>query len=846
MRQRLYQFGIALCCLTTTNSTHAQIVQDTTLNSSVTTQGNISTITGGTQAGSNLFHSFDQFSVSNGNTAYFNNTIDIQNIISRVTGLSTSNIEGTIQANGTANLFLLNPNGIIFGSNASLNIGGSFLASTASSLTFADSTEFSATAHQTTPLLTISVPIGLQFNGTVGSIRNQSTTRGSDSTGEEYAVGLQVQLGKTLALVGGEVLLEGGYLTAEAGRIELGGVAGTGWVSLNPTAQGWVLGYEGVQNFRDIRLSQGASVDISGQESGGIQVQGRRVILTEGSQIISRNFGSEPGGTLTVTASDSVELSGTSPDGRSSGLFSLTQSASRAGDITINTGQLIVQNRAGVSTETQPASTGGGGNLTIVATESVNLVDSYLSTQTSGIGNAGGLKIETEQLVVRDGALVSASTLEQGNGGNILINASSVDISGVNSQGFSSAFLTFTLGAGQGGNITIDTRDFRVADGALMNALIFAEGNGGNITVNTETFAAVNGGQLVTTTRATSPNGGNAGNIIVNATDSIILSGSDRTFAERIAQFPTSVANEGATSGLFANTSERSTGHGGDVTLNTRQLNVTDDARVTVSSLGTGNAGNLLIIDPSLVNLDQGTLSAETAGEGGNVTIEQVGSIQLRNNSLISAKADGIGNGGNITIDTDTLAALENSNITANAFDGKGGNVRITTQGLFLSLDSEITASSERGIDGVVEINRPDVDPNQGLTNLPTEVVDASNQIDQSCAAGGAVASGQSYFVITGSGGLPDSPNEALSPDTVWEDLRFVENRKPSVSQPTVPVEALAATNYQQQTTNNRQRTIVEAQGWALNQKGEVVLTATAPTLMLHSSWQKPVACPRS
>ncbi len=849
MRQRLYPFGIAtgiaLCCLTTTNSTHAQIVQDTTLNSSVATEGNISTITGGTQAGSNLFHSFDQFSVSNGNTAYFNNTIDIQNIISRVTGLSTSNIEGTIQANGTANLFLLNPNGIIFGSNASLNIGGSFLASTASSLTFANGTEFSSTAHQTTALLTISVPIGLQFNGSVGSIRNQSTTRRTDTTGAEYAVGLQVQPGKTLALVGGEVLMEGGYLTAEAGRVELGGVAGTGWVSLNPTAQGWVLGYEGVQNFREIRLSQGASVDISGQESGGIQVQGRRVILTEGSQIISRNFGSEPGGTLTVTASDSVELSGTSPDGRNSGLFSLTQSASRAGDITINTRQLIVQNQAGISTDAQPASTGEGGNLTIVATESVSLTDSYLLTQTLGFGNAGDLMIETGQLIVQDGALVSAATYGQGKGGEIQVNASSVDIFGVGSDGMSTSGLyTFTFSTGQGGNITIDTRDFRVADGALLNAFTIGEGNGGNISVNAHTFAAVNGGQLVTTTRSTSPNGGNAGDIIV-ATDSIILSGSDRTFAERIAQFSTNVANEGAASGLFANTTEGSTGDGGDVTLNTRQLNITDDARVTVSSLGTGNAGNLLIIAPSLVKLDQGTLSAETAGEGGNVTIEQGGSIQLRNNSLISAQADGIGNGGNITIDSDTLAALENSNITANAFDGKGGNVQITTQGLFLSSDSEITASSERGIDGVVEINRPDVDPNQGLTNLPTEVVDASNQIDQTCAAGGSVASGQSHFVITGSGGLPDSPNEALSPEAVWEDLRFVENRKQSVSQQTVPVEALAATN-NQPTTNNRQRTIVEAQGWVLNQKGEVVLTATEPTFALHSSWQKPVACPRS
>jgi filamentous hemagglutinin family protein len=246
--------GLSLCTLgylcPTINPVLAQVTSDGTVNTEVNDDGKTAEIPGGETRGDNLFHSFEDFSVKTGNEAFFNNADSISNIFSRVTGGNVSDIDGAIRANGSANLFLINPAGIIFGENASLNIGGSFYGSSASSILFEDG-EFSATDLDNPPLLTVNAPIGLGFRDEPGDITVKGDGQGTRSTTDliDTENALRVDSDNTFALVGGKLNLEGATIKTAGGRIELGSLQNNQQIRFTPIKKGFGLDYAGVQNL---------------------------------------------------------------------------------------------------------------------------------------------------------------------------------------------------------------------------------------------------------------------------------------------------------------------------------------------------------------------------------------------------------------------------------------------------------------------------------------------------------------------------------------------------------------------------------------------------------------------
>ena len=374
-RHSLQATALAICCLIPwcrPDLTHAQATSPITpsgLNTTVTTSGNVHAITGGTRPGSgpNLFHSFGEFGVPTNHVANFLNDFGLatSNILSRVTGGNPSNIFGTIQTTGfgSANLFLINPAGIVFGPTASLNVGGSVSFTTADYLRLADGAKFNAIPGSLDASIT-SAPVAAF--GFLGSNPGAITVQGSE---------LAVSQGQGISLVGGNLTLRSGtldnatvhptLLSAPGGHINLIGVASAGEVLLsNAQLQHTEPAVNGLSRFGNISLSEGASIDTSADKAGRIVIRAGQLSMDDASlKAVSVNgsnslaYTPHAPPTISITAENVSLTNGVL-------ITADTHGSAPAGDITFNVDTLTTKAGANIVLLNPPADDGTlNGNL---------------------------------------------------------------------------------------------------------------------------------------------------------------------------------------------------------------------------------------------------------------------------------------------------------------------------------------------------------------------------------------------------------------------------------------------------------------------------------------------------
>lgn len=816
-----------------------QINPDGTLPTNINNLGGgVYDITGGTRPndGANLFHSLKDFSLQSGDTARFIYYTGINNIITRITGGSPSQINGTIQTliNGTTNigntnLFIINPSGIIFGANAKLNIGGSFVGTTADSIKFIDGTEFSAINPTDNPLLSVSVPLGLQFGSRPDStiqvrglgnnfILNPDFSL--DSSNRPLGLSYTEPNGQTLALVAGKVELDGGNITVPQGRVELWSVNNGEVTIANPSGQLQLQPGQRI-SYGNVELLNAASVDTSGNSGGVIQVRGQNVTLQDGSVIVSDTKGNGSGGILNISASDSLSVKG----------------------FVLNPNNQVF---SGILADVGSNASGDGGKITI-ATKTLQISDGgQISSGTFGFGKAGELNITAQDLQVSgispfgpSGLFAPVAPGARGSGGDLTIQTDNLQVMN------GAQIFTTTYGFGKAGDLKIVAQNVEISGGTEFGPSIIASstekipgipepiatfvgtgfGTGGNLFVKTGNLRVSDGGQIAVSTSGN----GSAGNMNIVA-NSVELAGS----------------NQFGRSGLFANAIVGN-GQGGEIKVSANRLFVRDSATINASNFlsqdpenlrglaGQGAAGNVEVNSALILLANQGTITADTnAGDKGNITIQSE-NLQMRQGSKISTNARNSSVGGNLKISTNTLVAFENSDITANAQKGFGGRVVVNAQGIFgtqfrpqMTPESDITASSDLGpeFNGEVIINTVDTDPANGLVKLPSDVSDRSRQIISGC-----VAAQQNRFVVSNRGGLPANPTDTLTGQIVWYDVRDLSSEIGKTT---------TTRNFQHR---SYQEAIVEAQGVIVSANGTIELLAATPQVTPHTPWQVAIQC---
>ncbi|BAY94681.1 MULTISPECIES: two-partner secretion domain-containing protein [unclassified Tolypothrix] len=706
-RQHLWQLRLVIVLVITsvttalTNSARAQIIPDSSLGAessiitpNATIQGLPTTlIEGGATRGTNLFQSFLKFNVGDGQRVYFTNPAGIENIFTRITGNEASNILGTLGVDGQANLFFLNPNGIIFGSNARLDVAGSFLATTANSFVFENGLKFSATNTEAAPLLTVSLRPGLQFGANSSATINNTGNlqAGQDLTLVAGNLDLQgqLQVGRNLTLeshnditvkdiISDNSLGVSGDITITApGDINVGNIkvarnsnnSDFNSISINSTGGSVYLNNS---NLNSNNIASGYAGDIAISARQEVKIENSSKISTIGnlgriligaseyadfspqkititnSQINNSNFSTSNDagniivkslGDLLITNSTLETLTNSSGKGgninveagsvsliNKSSLFANTLGNGKAGSVTVNaTGGTVSLSDSSINTGSNKLAVniqnlteqvgGGGGDINITAASLYLTKSSFLNASSLGAGDSGNVSITADKTVsFTENSILNARTYVRGNAGNINIKAQELSFSK------ESLIQATTFGSGNAGNLNTITQSFSLSDTSRIEAQTFGSGHAGNINIKTQFLSLTEGGKI----NAETFDSGNGGNIIINplndenqATASVTISGSAPSL--------------GISSGLSVNTeSEKSdAGAGGNITIKTGTLNISDGGVLSAPSKSRGRGGNISI-NVNNLNLTSGgqiTTNAYRSGEAGSVKINATDNI---------------------------------------------------------------------------------------------------------------------------------------------------------------------------------------------------------------------------
>ncbi|WP_089720362.1 two-partner secretion domain-containing protein [Candidatus Entotheonella palauensis] len=658
----------------------AQVTPDNTLGTDVQTVGGVHTITGGMAHGENLFHSFLYFSFGAGNVAHFMGT-GLENIIARVTGGDASMIDGLLQSDAT--LFLLNPSGIVFGPNATLDIKGSFHGSTADVLRFADGNEFAADINETSTF-SVAAPSAFKFTATRPA---SITIEGSR---------LVVRQGETLSLVGGEIDITGGNLQASRGQINLASMASDGAVEFD----GAGIDIDSSTALGRISIQDRSELSVSGEGAGRVVIRGGQVTMRQ-SSIQAVTIGAQDG--------QGIDMLGETVILEAASINSSTFGSGSGGRVEVRADNLLLTQGASISSSTFGG--GSGGHVEVQATNLTLTQGAFVASNSFGGGPGGRVEVRADNVMLTRGASLSSNTNSE-DGGRVEVWAGTLTLD-------ESAFIrSDTFGSGAGGEIQLHAETLRLRGGALIGSTTFGEGHGGTITITAQAVELDN----ATLTSATTMGGGHAGAITLNvrhltaANQSTITSSSDQgaTGAAGTVRIQ-GIAGDGSAAGVVMlhestlRTETAGEGDGGTITVTTHILEL-DHATLTSATTGEGHAGAITLNVGRLTATNQSMINSSSTqgatGNAGTVHIQGIagdGSVAeavILRESTLRTETAGTGTGGEIMVTAETIE-LDHATLTGETTGaGNAGAITLKVNRLTAANQSIITSSSTQDATG--------------------------------------------------------------------------------------------------------------------------------------------------